>query len=50
MLKLFVWTDDRDGDLGDIFPEILLSPDDWVGGSLFDPDGDGWVVVEVYQN
>jgi hypothetical protein len=47
---LYVWTDDRDGALGDIFPEVVLSPEDWLGGSLFEPDGVGFNVVEICPN
>ncbi len=53
MLKLYVWTDDRDGDLGDIFPEVLLSPEDWFGGPLLDqpePGDPGWNKIEVSPN
>jgi hypothetical protein len=53
MTTLYVWTDDRNGDLGDIFPEVLLSPEDWFGGSLFDqpePRDPGWNMIEVSPN
>jgi hypothetical protein len=48
--RLYVWTDDRNGDPGDRFPEVLLWSEDWFGGSLFEPDGEGWLVVEICQN